>query len=457
MADEVGDGSLGNEAAVVEATAPAGGVTVSALSWGPVQPGERIALIDVLRGLALFGIIAANMRGFAGPLYAYFRPELVWTTRLDFWVQAFVDTFIQGKFITIFAFLFGVGFALQFTRAVERKGRFVRVYTRRLLALLLIGALHQLLFWWGDVLITYALNGFLLILFRKRKNKTILIWALCMMALPIVGAAGYSAFRHYRPLPPQKAAEERKKDEQERKKRVAEMWQSVKVYQTGSVVKIYNERLGELWHENRTQPFAMLMTLPIFMLGLLVHRRGIFQDPRAHRKELRKALIMGALAGIPANIGATYIMHVTDAANQSGPPTPFQVFGFALFFWGRPALSMCYASAVALLFLDTSWAKRLVPFSAIGRTALSNYLFQTIFCTTIFYGYGGGLFLKVHLAWLMVLSLAIYALELKLSKWWLAHYRFGPAEWAWRSLTYGQLQPMKIPIKSEAAASSSNK
>ncbi|MGZ4827902.1 MAG: hypothetical protein ACXVY9_11095, partial [Terriglobales bacterium] len=105
MAGEVGDKSLGNEAAVVEATAPAGGVTVSALSWGPVQPGERIALIDVLRGLALFGIIAANMRGFAGPVYAYFRPALVWTTRLDFWVQAFVDAFIQGKFITIFAFL----------------------------------------------------------------------------------------------------------------------------------------------------------------------------------------------------------------------------------------------------------------------------------------------------------------------------------------------------------------
>jgi uncharacterized protein len=105
---------------------------------------------------------------------------------------------------------------------------------------------------------------------------------------------------------------------------------------------------------------------------------------------------------------------------------------------------MCYASAVVLLFLNERWRPRLKPFSVIGRTALSNYLFQTIFCTTIFFGYGGGLFAKVHLAWLMVLSVAVYALEVALSKWWLERYRFGPAEWAWRSLTYDRFQPMKI-------------
>jgi len=158
----------------------------------PTQAEERISLIDVLRGLALFGIIAANMRGFAGPLTSYFRPSLVWNARSDFWVQAFIDTFIQGKFITIFAFLFGVGFVLQFTRAEKRHGRFVRVYVRRLFALILIGALHQLLFWWGDILISYALGGLLLIPFRKRKNKTILIWALALMFVPLLGGFGFT-------------------------------------------------------------------------------------------------------------------------------------------------------------------------------------------------------------------------------------------------------------------------
>lgn len=411
--------------------------------WEPTQPQERIDLIDVLRGLALFGIIAANMRGFAGPLYTYFRPEIMWNTRLDFWVQAFVDTFIQGKFIVIFAFLFGVGFALQFSRAEERHARFVEVYRRRLLALILIGGLHQLL-WWGDVLVTYALGGFLMIWFRKRKNKTILIWVLSLMFAPFVGGLGYLGFRHFWPVPPQKVQANKIKAEEERRRSLDEMRTAVTVYQTGSYAAIYKERLGELWHENRSQPFTVALTLPIFMLGLLVYRRGIFQNPEAHRAALKKALIVGAAVGIPANVASTYVMHITGGQMQSGPPGGLQLFGFFLFIFGRPALSMCYASAVVLLFLDATWRSRLKPFSVIGRTALSNYLFQTIFCTTIFFGYGGGLFAKVHLAWLMVLSVAVYALEAPLSTWWLAHYRFGPAEWVWRSLTYGRLQPMKI-------------
>jgi uncharacterized protein len=412
--------------------------------WEPTQPGERINVIDVLRGMALFGIIAANIRGFAGPLYTYFRPEILWNTRLDFWMQAFVDTFIQGKFITIFAFLFGVGFALQFSRAEQRHGRFVHVYRRRLLALILIGLLHQLLFWWGDVLVTYGLGGFLMILFRKRKNKTVLVWALSLMFFPILGGLGYLTFRRFNPASPQKIEVNRMKVEEAQQKGLAEMRNTIKVYRDGSYADIYKVRLGELWQENRSQPFVVLMTLPLFMLGLLVYRRGIFQNPEAHGQLLKKAMIIGALVGIPANIASTYVMHVAGGMGQGSPPTALRLFGFFLFTFGRPALSMFYASALVLLFLNSTWRKRLMPFSVIGRTALSNYLFQTIFCTSIFFGYGGGLYANVHLAWLMVLSLAVYAMQVPLSRWWLTQFRFGPAEWVWRSLTYGRLQPMKL-------------
>lgn len=446
MADEVVGAAPARETTpvVIDESRAANAATDAIPPWEPTQPNERIGVIDALRGLALFGIIAANMRGFAGPLYTYFRPEVMWNTRLDFWVQAFVDTFIQGKFISIFAFLFGVGFALQFSRAEKRHGRFVEVYRRRLLALILIGGLHQLLFWWGDVLVSYALGGFLMILFRKRKNKTILIWALALMFTPFAGGLGYLAFRHFRPAPPQKVEANRMKAEEAQQKSLEEMRTAVKVYQTGTYAAIYQQRLGELWHENRSQPFVVAMTLPLFLLGLLVYRRGIFQNPEAHRAALKKALIIGAIVGIPANIASTYVMHMTGGQMQSGPPGGLQLFGFFLFTFGRPVLSMCYASAVVLLFLDRTWRSRLLPFSVIGRTALSNYLFQTIFCTTIFYGYGGGLFVKMHLAWLMVLSVAVYTLQVPLSRWWLAHYRFGLVEWAWRSLTYSRPQPMKI-------------
>lgn len=407
----------------------------------PVQPEERISLIDVLRGIALFGIIAANMRGFAGPLASYFQPGLIWKTRADFWVQAFVDTFIQGKFITIFAFLFGVGFAVQFTRAEKRHARFARFYSRRLLALILLGALHQFLFWWGDILVSYALGGFLLIPFRKRRNKTILIWALALMVAPVVAGSGFAVYRRLRPEPPQKVEENKKKAAEDRKKREDEMWKTVKVYQTGNYVDIFKERFSELKRSNRSQPFVVGFTLPIFLLGLWVWRQGIFQDPEAHRALLKKGLILGALFGIPANIAFTWGSHVVAGQQQTGPPTPFMLFGFLLATFGRPALSMSYACTVGLLFLSETWRRRVMPFAAIGRTALSNYLLQTIICTTIFYGYGGRLFGKVSLAWLFVLAVVLYALEAPLSNWWLARHRFGPAEWVWRSMTYGTPRP----------------
>jgi uncharacterized protein len=104
---------------------------------------------------------------------------------------------------------------------------------------------------------------------------------------------------------------------------------------------------------------------------------------------------------------------------------------------------MSYSCALGLLFLQDRWRRLMMPFAAIGRTALSNYLLQTVVCTTIFYGYGGGLFGKVSLPWLLVPTVIIYGLEVPLSLWWLSRYRFGPAEWAWRWMTYGQKPPMK--------------
>lgn len=414
--------------------------------WEPVQPEERIALIDALRGLALFGIIAANMRGFAGPLAAYFHTNLFWQTRTDFWVQAFVDTFIQGKFITLFAFLFGVGFVLQFTRAESRQARFVPIYRRRLFSLILLGGLHQLLFWWGDILVSYGLGGFLLILFRKRQNKTILRWVLLLMLLPGAGMSGYMLFRAVKPQTPQRLEEGRKRRAENEIKEKAELRKTIQVYQTGTYVQIFRQRLGELAQENGSQPGVVVLTLPIFLLGLLVFRQGIFQDPAGNRRRLRKAMVLGLLIGIPANIASVWLQHIAPVGPSAGAPTPLMAIGVTLNLFARPVLSMGYAGAVALLFLNESWRRRMMPFAAIGRTALSNYLLQSIVCTTIFNGYGGGLFGRVHLAMLFLLSVVIYAIEAPLSQWWLSRYRFGPAEWLWRSMTYGKAPAMKIAV-----------
>src|ERR1700722_6021022 len=153
---------------------------------GPVHLSERILFIDILRGMALFGILAANMRAFFAPLDAYGTIGVLFHSRADILAQAFVDAFIQGKFISIFSFLFGMGFAIQMSRAEARGVRFMGFYPRRLLALALFGVIHGLFIWAGDVLLTYACSGALLLFFRKRQQKTLLWWAGSLFVLPIV-------------------------------------------------------------------------------------------------------------------------------------------------------------------------------------------------------------------------------------------------------------------------------
>src|SRR5579863_1109430 len=153
---------------------------------GPVSLDERILFIDVLRGMALFGILAANMRAFFAPLDAYGNIGLLFHSRADVLAQAFIDIFIQGKFISIFSFLFGMGFAIQMSRAEARGARFLSFYPRRLLALAFFGIIHGILIWGGDILLTYALSGAILLLFRKRQQKTLLWWAGSLFSLPIV-------------------------------------------------------------------------------------------------------------------------------------------------------------------------------------------------------------------------------------------------------------------------------
>jgi uncharacterized protein len=424
----------------------------AASTWGPVQPEERIALIDVLRGLALFGIIAANMRGFAGPHLTYFAPDLLWKTRLDFWVQAFVDTFIQGKFITLFAFLFGVGFSLQFSRAEARGSRFGPIYRRRLEALIFLGVLHQVLFWWGDILVSYGLGGFLLMAFRKRTNKTVAIWLLSLMMVPTVGTLSYQVFRLIKPQTQQQLATAKIRSERNKLEKRLELNRIVGAYQEGNYFQVMRERLKEDTEEIVTQPGVVIYTLPIFLMGLLVFRRGIFQDPEANRTLLKKGLIFGLLIGIPANVADTWVQHLINAQTPTGGPGPLMVVLVTLRIFGRPLLSMGYACAIALVFMNVTWRARILPFGAIGRTALSNYLLQTIVGTTIFYGYGGGLFGRVNLAWLFVLSLVIYGLQVPLSRWWLSRYRFGPAEWLWRTMTYGKPPSMQREVLAATAS-----
>jgi len=423
---ETGQGGVAAEVAAVEKR-----------QIGPVSLSERIQFIDVLRGMALFGILAANMRAFFAPLDVYDNIGVLFHARADVIGQWVVDAFIQGKFITIFSFLFGMGFAIQMSRAETKGVRFMSFYPRRLLALALFGLIHGILIWGGDVLLTYACSGAILLLFRNREQKTLLWWAGSLFALPIVVSTVFLGiyFSRWRrpwmvPKPPD----------------MAKVHTALQIYAHGTLRQILAQNWVEWKQELPLTLFAIYATA-LFLLGMWVWRAGIVQRLGEYKAVLQRVCAWCLLIG-----GALSIYVATVRALI--PHTQVSLWGFfggVLWLPSSHILAAGYASGLALLFLHDDWRKWLMPFAAVGRTALTNYLMQSVICTLFFYHYTTGLYGRIGPAWGWVATIILYSAQVVISNWWLLHYRFGPMEWLWRGMTYGKFPALRKVERLEPA------
>lgn len=402
---------------------------------GPVTLSERILFIDVLRGMALFGILAANMRGFFAPLDVYDNIGVLFHGRADVLAQAFIDAFIQGKFISIFSFLFGMGFAIQMSRAEARGVRFLGFYPRRLLALALFGLIHGILIWAGDILLTYAFSGAILLLFRKRQQKTLLWWAGSLFALPIVVATvflGLYFSRFHRPWMDPKPPDLKK------------YYAIIDIYQHGTVRQILVQNWVEWKH---TLPFLLfaIYAVALFLLGMWVWRAGVVQRLEGYESVLKRVCAWCIPVGLSLSIYVAIVKALV-------PPGRASLWGFSagvLWLPSAHVLSAGYVSGLALIFLNEDRRRFLLPFAAVGRTALTNYLMQSVVCTLFFYHYTTGLFGRIGPAIGLIPTVILYGAQVVVSSWWLKRYRFGPMEWLWRGMTYGKLPSMR---KEESAA-----
>jgi uncharacterized protein len=390
---------------------------------GPVPGEERITVIDCLRGAALLGILIANMRGFNAPFEAYFQPRLMWTWPPDLIGQAVVDWLVSGKFITIFAALFGVGFAIQMDRALARQ-QGTGFYVRRMLALLVIGLAHSFLLWWGDILVPYAICGLLLLFFRKRRQRTVLVWAHIMywfLVVLFVGLYIGTLFGLQIPEPPA---------------RPGGLAEVVRAYSQGTVREVFAMRASE-WARANSMLLVLTRVLGIFLFGLYLWRQGYLQRHVEHLDWWRKAQRIGLITGLIGNfawVALDWTFHPNPMRPSLVAASIFVIQSAAL-----PALSLGYSATVVLLWNDPVWQARLMPFSYVGRMALTNYLMQSLICTTIFYSYGLGVYGRVGPLADLFLALFLYSLQVPFSKWWLSSRRYGPMEWVWRRLTYGRL------------------
>jgi uncharacterized protein len=405
----------------------------------PVSSKERIVAIDIVRGFALLGVLLMNNQyQFRYPSELLILSPHPFPGHLDLAADGFLHLFVEAKAVSLFSFLFGMGLAIQLERAEARGASFGAYAMRRLGALFLFGFLHVLLLWWGDILHVYAVLGFVLLLFLRRRPRTILIAGLVLVVVPslVIVATGIGDGGPHPPMPSVAAAFG---DE------------AIRVYRYGSWPEVAMFRFRHLAHHAKPGMFAVFLpyALGLFLLGLWTWRRGIVQRPEAHRGFLRAVCGIGIAGGLAVTALATSSWDVFDL--RHGAVAAF--IHAAEFAVATPCLALGYGAAILLVTLHERPRRWLAPMASVGRMALTNYLCQSLIMTWIANGYGLGLYAKLGPFDGAILCLAVFLAQILFSRFWLARFRFGPMEWLWRTMTYGTRQPLRIRDRSSAHAS----
>lgn len=371
----------------------------------------RVTLVDALRGFSLLGILMANMLIFQYGMYGkekleYFNPS--------FWDQSFhqiLRIFVEDSFMPIFTFLFGYSL-IKMKDSLAAKGlKYRRYLIRRFLFLIAAGFMHSYLLWEGDILFAYGMIGFFLLLFINRKPKTLLIWGIVLISLMTVMIYGEDSAT---------PAKEQSMDKY--------IEQTIHVNREGSYHEI-------MFHRNNVDPLGLstsealilvvlvpLVTAPMFLFGMAAAKKQRFSQPKAERALYAKRIIWILPAALILKaIGVLYTSN----------------FSSSLIMLGGEMLGLGYIYLFAYVFsYFSSDSQPIRQFEAIGRMSMTNYLMQTVICTTIFYGYGLGLFGKVGVVAGIGFAIIIYLIQALISRLWLTKFRNGPIERLLRMWTY---------------------
>lgn len=429
----------------------------TARPWGPVREQERIVTLDVLRGVAIFGMLLANIVIFAFP--ATSRDLLrEGASAADVAIGLFLGLLVEGKFYTLFSILFGIGLALQSERAEAHGRPFAGVYVRRLLVLLGIGVVHGLLLSASDILSLYAIVGLVAILFRKLAAGRLLATAIALYATGVLALGVYAAGSPGGALPGPANWEELAR-EGEAVERLgptavslasglfsvneAELYEFMadeeRIFQDGTYAEMVRHRAVNYLFVDLPLKlvFVSWRVLGLFLLGIYFVKRGVFMERDRELGRYKTMLFSGLVLGL--------CLELVGGAAQgfgAGNVVALSVFLFGIFF-GVPALSLAYGGALALVTAGRGNSLVVESLAAVGRTALTNYVGQSVICGLIFYSYGLAAFGRLSGVEAMVIAMLIFLFQMVVSAVWVRHFRFGPLEWLWRSLSYWQVQPLR--------------
>ncbi len=425
------------------------------LDAAPVAAPDRLQSLDVMRGVAVLGILVMNVYAFAMPFVAYSNPLVMggreWYN-LGTWFLTHV--LFDQKFMSIFSMLFGAGIVLMMNRIEAKAASFRAIFFRRQFWLLLIGSLHAYLLWFGDILFFYAITGMAVYFFRKRSPRALVIAGVLSLSVGLLMAQGTSRFmvsleQEAATLEAARASGTELTEEQQAS---IDDWEELRRMFAPTDAEIQAEidtyrgsYAGILQHRAPEVAMMQLQALPFFilwraggmmLLGMALMKMSVLSGRKtvAARRMLQWGYALGLPLAVYSAVNAH--AHAYDSIYMFGPGGIPNYVGSILVAFGHIGL--------VLWFLDRGKLTRLLGrFGAVGRMALTHYLIHSVVMTTIFYGYGLALYGEVPRLLQQLFVAGLVGLQLALSPWWLARFRFGPAEWAWRSLTYWRRQPMR--------------
>lgn len=411
----------------------------------PVSAGERIEAMDVLRGFALLGIFLMNIEAMAGPLMSALGGTDLTLTGIDRTVDTLVYLLVQGKFYLLFSLLLGMGFAVMMQRA-ELAGRpFARLYLRRTAGLLVIGLVHGILIWAGDVLVSYALVSLpLLLLFRNAPQRSLPWWAVALYLAPVGLMLLMGLLFTLASLEPTAAAAVKKAMEQQSGEFAATIEAQRTAYGSGSFLEATARRASDTAQMLAYLPFAYgWHVLGMFVLGSWFVRSGAISRPAEFAGLYAKLRWIALPVGLALMLASWSLepQMVHDRMDLS------MATAFGLHAVGSLLMCLGYMAWILRGLQSVRTASALSMLAPAGRMALTNYLTQSLVATLVFYGYGLGWFEQMPRAWQPVFVVTIFALQVLFSRWWLARHPHGPMERLWRAWTYGG-----SPRRADAAA-----
>lgn len=396
----------------------------------PVAQQSRLVTLDIIRGVALLGILIMNIQAFSMVFSAYSNPTSFGDlTGVNFYVYYLSHLLADQKFMTIFSMLFGVGIVLMADNVERKGGKAGKFHFKRMFLLALFGIAHAYLLWFGDILFAYALAGMLVYLARRKSPRFLIIFgailiAICSFFMYSVGLL----------IPKMPAA-----DMQE----MMNMWAPTQELIDKDLSANLSSWMGQMEQRHTMAAtmqgnviFYLFRIVGVMMLGMALYKMDFFG-----KRFSNKGLVISAIVTLVA--GLAFIAHgnTLNFAGNWGVESMF--IGVQYNYWGSIIVAYSYVALLIVLCRSNVLTKTKAMLANVGRMALTNYLSQTIICCFIFYGWGLGFYGSFERIEQLYVVLGIWAFQLVFSAYWMNNYRFGPFEWLWRSMTYGKLQPLK--------------